>query len=126
MALQKRWLLFAIIAIAVTATLTHIPPEKLDVPTVLQIHNLDKAVHFSLYCAIGFSVAMSVRPEKFYGWLVVFLIIAILAAIDESTQVFVRRTVSFADYCADTIGITTGIVIAKFFFLSNKSKNGEY
>ncbi len=120
MALQKRWLLLAIVAITVTAILTHIPPERLNVPRVLQIHNLDKVVHFSMYCAIGFFVAMSIRPQKIYGWLVVFFLIAILAAIDESTQVFVRRTVSLADYCADMIGITAGIIIAKLFFLSRQ------
>lgn len=77
--------------------------------------NTDKLVHFTLYAILGLLAARAALAARPRGWtvVVVLLVVAFLAALDELHQHFIpSRDMDVHDWMADTIGAIVGITIA--------------
>jgi VanZ family protein len=87
---------------------THIPsPPHALVPRVS-----DKLLHFAGYAGLTFLVCLNWslrRALAWRQWLGVLVLLAVLGAIDEVTQIPVGRQCDFLDWIADVIGIAAGL-----------------
>ena len=102
--LDIRWLAVAIFWTAATLILTHLPQET--IPPVLRQSGLDKLEHVVAYGVIMslFLIALRIRPAAL-SVLRLFLVFAVIAALDELTQGLVNRTPSIADFAANILGM---------------------
>lgn len=101
---HPRWVLIAVFALGGVLGLTHIPGE--DVPDILQVGGLDKLEHIAAYGLIASCFLLSLRkPVRPMLLLVGLAALAAIGALDETTQPFVHRTASLADYACDLTGI---------------------
>jgi hypothetical protein len=90
--------------------LTHIPPE--DIPPILQVHIPDKVEHLVAYGLIaGFFLLSLKRPVRLALLLIGLAALAVIGALDETTQPLVNRTCDLWDYVADLTGIALACVI---------------
>lgn len=86
----------------------------------------DKVAHFTAY---GVLSALSLRATRTpFSWLTLGLVIlgiSAFGAVDEWHQSFIpRRSMSFADWIADTSGGIVGALVARFvpFFAPSRSR----
>lgn len=84
---------------------------------------LDKVAHFAAYAVLA---ALLLRASRaFHLWrtaLVVVLAVSAFGAIDEWHQSFIpRRSMSFADWLADTAGAIVGVLVMRAILLSRPS-----
>lgn len=107
---RPRGMLLTALAAAGVLGLTHIPGE--DMPTFLEVRDLDKIEHVVAYGLVAglflLSLKKPVRPAVLVAGL---LALAAIGAVDETTQPFVRRVASMWDYTSDLVGITLACVI---------------
>jgi VanZ family protein len=83
--------------------LTHIPQEM--IPSTLQKGGIDKLEHVLAYGVITFFFLISLRtPLTMCSALLLFLVVSIIGAFDELTQILVNRTASVTDLIADIVG----------------------
>jgi VanZ family protein len=78
--------------------------------------SLDKIAHFSAY---GILAALSLRatltPRRVSTVLAVLVCVSVLGAVDEWHQSFIPgRSMSFADWIADTAGATLGVLAVRW------------
>lgn len=90
---------------------THLPPATLRVP----IERTDKLLHFGGYAGLAFLLAMTWETST--GRLngrhlrLLWLVIALFAAVDEVTQLLVGRDATSGDWLADILGAALGLVV---------------
>jgi VanZ family protein len=89
---------------------THIPSVSHE-----SISDIDKVLHFSGYAGltllvlIGWELTIGVLEPKHY--FAVWLAGTLYGALDEWTQIPVRRTCDMNDWLADVLGIVCGLVL---------------
>jgi VanZ family protein len=106
------WMLLTLLGAGCVLGLTHIPGE--DVPRILQVHALDKVEHVVAYASIAGLFLLSLkRPARPALLLIGLGALAVIGALDETTQPLVNRTADLWDYASDL----TGIAIAGVVFL---------
>ena len=90
---------------------THIPS---NVP-ILPKNNFDKVVHFTAFAALAMLLATTwqVTAGHLTGrhLVVVWLVLVLYAALDEWTQILVRRECSIWDWTADALGAALALVL---------------
>jgi hypothetical protein len=90
--------------------LTHIPGQ--DIPRSLQDVAPDKVEHIVAYALIAGSFLFSLkRPVRPALLLVGLGALAVLGALDETTQPLVNRTCDLWDYVSDLTGIAISCVV---------------
>lgn len=95
--------------VGLAVTLTHVP----RVPSELNGYS-DKSLHFVGYFAYGafLYTAMGLTlPRQRFVWLIVLLILAGWAALDELTQPYFGRDCDILDWRADMIGVTAAVAL---------------
>ena len=111
--LDVRWLAVAVICTAATLILTHLPQET--IPSVLRQSGLDKLEHVLAYGIIMSLLLIALRtPPTVLSVVRLFLVVAVIAAVDELTQSFVNRIPSIADFAANILGM---LVVVSFYSL---------
>ena len=112
---HPRWLLLTLLIAVCVLGLTHIPGQ--DMPQFLQVGDLDKVEHVAAYGLIAGSFLLSLRkPVRPALLLIGLAALAVIGALDETTQPLVNRTADIVDYASDL----TGIAIACVVFLVGK------
>ncbi len=107
---RLHWVWITLFALAGVLGLTHIPNE--EVPSILQSHGLDKVEHMAAYGLIASFFLLSLkRPAPRVLLLLGLAALAGIGALDETTQPFVNRTASLADYACDLAGIIVACLI---------------
>jgi len=107
---RPRWVLVTVSITVCVLALTHIPGE--DVPRVLQAHGLDKVEHITAYGLIAGSFLLSLKRPVRPSLLVMGLaVLAVIGALDETTQPLVNRTASVRDYACDLTGMAIPCVV---------------
>ena len=89
---------------------THVP--RLQPP--LPLSHGDKWLHASAYAALAVLLALAWSMRRTLtgrGWLAMLTILGVYAALDEITQVLVRRHADAADWLADVVGIVCGLAV---------------
>lgn len=78
--------------------------------------SLDKIAHFSAYAILAaLSLRATLTPTRLATALAVVTAVSVLGAIDEWHQSFIPgRSMSFADWVADTAGATVGVLSVRF------------
>jgi VanZ family protein len=90
---------------------THLPPPIVGV----RIEQSDKLLHFGAYAGLAFLLAMAWETST--GRLsgrhlrLLWVAIAVIASLDEVTQLLVRRDANVLDWIADILGAATGLVV---------------
>ncbi|MGB0716561.1 MAG: VanZ family protein [Phycisphaerae bacterium] len=110
------WRLIWIAHAFLMACMLHLPWAKSATPSPYQA---DKVFHFTSYAILAWlgvvSLSLSGRRHlprvnlsagQYRAW---FLILVVLAAVDEVTQPLTGRTMSMWDFVADLLGIMTGL-----------------
>ena len=117
-----RLLITMIVYAVVLVTLTHIPQDRM--PSMLDGFHIDKLLHAGAYAGLTALLMLSVGLNRSWMYYVAaFLLILIIAGIDEYTQVYVGRTSSVFDWLADALGsIAVFITLLK---CTIKSKKGS-
>jgi hypothetical protein len=112
------WMFLTLLVASCILILTHIPPE--DVPRILQVPIPDKVKHLAAYGLItGFFLLSLRRPVCPASPLLTGLAaLAVLGALDETTQPLVNRTCDLWDYLADLTGIALACSISLLLKLS--------
>jgi VanZ family protein len=89
---------------------THIPaPPHALVPRIS-----DKLLHFTGYAGLTFLVCLNWWLRRALAWrqyIVVLVLIAVLGALDELTQIPVGRDCDILDWAADVLGTAAGLAI---------------
>jgi hypothetical protein len=107
---RPRWMFLTLLVASCVLILTHIPPE--DIPPILQVHIPDKVEHLVAYGLIaGFFLLSLKRPVRLALLLIGLAALAVIGALDETTQPLVNRTCDLWDYVADLTGIALACVI---------------
>lgn len=77
---------------------------------------LDKVAHFGAYAILaGLSLRATLTPQNVRTIVAVVCAVSLLGAVDEWHQSFIPgRSMSFLDWCADTIGALTGVLAVRF------------
>lgn len=107
----------AILSTIILIILTHIPDDML--PMMHDIPFDDKQMHFWAFFIVTFLYGISFFAPGLKGivrLLVLSIIMAIFAAIDEYTQQYFGRTACILDYYADIKGILTAISICLIYW----------
>lgn len=111
---NKRRLVVALLAMAGLLILTHIPEKYM--PDGLETFDLDKILHIMAYGMLTALMIMAIKsPRTWTLQLALFVILLVLAIADETTQAFVNRTASLADWLADIIGIIIALLTCVWF-----------
>lgn len=78
--------------------------------------SLDKLAHFTAYAVLAaLMLRATSTPKALSTMILVFLAVSAFGAVDEWHQSFIpRRTMSFADWVADTIGALVGVLAVRF------------
>ena len=98
------WLIAALGTLSVILALTHLPQSV--AVRQLNVTSFDKILHLVAYCLLGYMLLRAIRlRSKFISLLIVLVLIAVIGALDESTQPLVQRTASVADWFADCGGV---------------------
>jgi len=98
------WVIAALGTLLVILALTHLPESA--VVRQLNVTSFDKILHIAAYCLLGYMLFRAIRlRSKFASLLIVIGLIAVIGALDESTQPLVQRTASVADWFADCGGV---------------------
>ena len=87
---------------------THLPPKHVQGTQVS-----DKLLHVLAYAGLAFLTALSfvnLTTRSVLQWLTICSLLAIYAAIDELSQMYVGRSAEWADWIADFTGIVVGLV----------------
>lgn len=112
----------AVILVATSLPLPARPWPGEDLP-------LDKAAHFLLYLGLGWGSARALLREGKRGVLPaagVLVAGALFAAADEAHQGWIlSRTPSVADWTADVVGMTSGLVLAPLRARLDTGRRGE-
>jgi VanZ family protein len=104
------WTLLALVVAGCVLGLTHIPGQ--DIPPVLQHVASDKVEHIVAYGLMAGSFLLSLqRPVRPVLLLLGLAALALIGALDETTQPFVNRTCDLMDYLSDLTGITLASVV---------------
>jgi uncharacterized protein YfiM (DUF2279 family) len=76
---------------------------------------LDKVAHFGAYAVLAALILRATRtPHEWRTALVVLVVVSLFGAVDEWHQSFIpRRSMSFADWIADTLGAVCGVLAAR-------------
>jgi VanZ family protein len=85
--------------------------------------SLDKVAHFSAYAILAALGLRATLTPRMVGTLVLVVCgVSLLGAVDEWHQSFIpRRSMSFLDWCADTLGALTGALMVRFIpFLTSR------
>ena len=99
-----KWLATAILFTAAVLIFTHLPQEAM--PSPLQKDGVDKLQHVLAYGVITFLFLISLKTSpSILSALFLFLVVLVIGAFDEITQLFVNRTASVTDLVADIVGI---------------------
>jgi hypothetical protein len=107
---RPRWVLLTLLIVGGVLGLTHLPPQ--DIPSSLQDVAPDKVEHIVAYGLIaGFFLLSLRRPVRPVVLLVGLGALAVLGALDETTQPLVHRTCDFWDYASDLTGIAISCVV---------------
>lgn len=77
---------------------------------------LDKIAHFTAYGVLAaLSLRATVTPRRVATVLTVLVCVSVLGAVDEWHQSFIPgRSMSIADWIADTVGATVGLLAARW------------
>ena len=101
-----RSLTIAILFTAAVLVFTHLPQETM--PSSLQEDGVDKLQHVLAYGVITFLFLISLRTSPtILSAFLLFLVISVIGAFDELTQLFMNRSASVTDLLADIVGILT-------------------
>lgn len=107
---RSRWLLLTLLLAACVLGLTHIPGE--DMPNILQVNGLDKVEHITAYGTIAAFFLLSLkRPVRPVLLLMGLAALAVIGALDETTQPLVHRTCDLRDFISDLTGIAIPCVV---------------
>jgi hypothetical protein len=102
---RPRRVLLTLVVAGCVLGLTHIPGQ--DIPRVLQNVAPDKVEHIVAYGLMAGSFLLSLRRPVRLVWLLLGVAaLAVLGALDETTQPLVNRTCDLWDYVSDLTGIT--------------------
>jgi VanZ family protein len=85
--------------------------------------SIDKLAHFGAYAVLAALILRATRtPHEWRTAIIVVLAVSLFGAVDEWHQSFIpRRTMSFADWVADTVGAIAGVLAVRFLpFLTPK------
>lgn len=76
---------------------------------------LDKVAHFGAYAVLAALILRATRtPLEWRTAVVVVVVVSLFGAVDEWHQSFIpRRSMSFADWIADTLGAVTGVLAVR-------------
>ncbi len=77
------------------------------------IVGLDKVVHFTMYAVLaGLILRGTRRPYEARTFVLVLAAVMLFSAVDEWHQAFIpARSMSIADWIADTLGAITGMLV---------------
>ena len=77
---------------------------------------LDKLAHFTAYSVLAaLSLRATLNPTRWGTLLAVLLTVSLLGAVDEWHQSFIPgRSMSWLDWCADSLGALTGVLAVRF------------
>jgi VanZ family protein len=101
---RPRWRWLPLLATVCVLSLTHIPNENM--PRALQVRALDKVEHIVAYGLIAGSFLLALqRPVRGALLWAGVMILAVLGALDETTQPLVHRTCDLLDFASDLTGI---------------------
>jgi VanZ family protein len=101
---RPRWAIVTVLIALGVLGLTHIPGE--DVPRMFQADGLDKVEHIVAYGLIMGSFILSLqRPVRPLLLGIGLAVLAVIAALDETTQPLVHRTASIWDWAGDLTGM---------------------
>jgi len=96
------WLLYW----AMIFLLTHTPMPHAHLPSVFEA---DKVVHFAMFFGLavlgGWYLGSRGRPGRPVRMVRLAVVLGLYALLDETTQPYVGRTASIADWGADVLGI---------------------
>ncbi len=78
--------------------------------------SLDKIAHFTAYAVLAaLMLRATLRPRDWASALLVFVAVSAFGAIDEWHQSFIpRRSMSFSDWVADTVGALVGVLAVRY------------
>ena len=88
---------------------THLPPKHVQGTRVS-----DKWLHFLAYAGLAFLTALifaTLTTRSASRWLTILVLLALYAAVDEFTQMYVGRSAEWADWVADLAGIVAGLAM---------------
>jgi VanZ family protein len=109
-AFRPGWAMATVLGVACVLGLTHIPGPSM--PRILEVGGLDKLEHILAYGLITTLFLLSLRrPVRPRLLLTGLAALAVLAALDETTQPFVERTASLTDYASDLVGIAVPCIV---------------
>jgi uncharacterized protein YfiM (DUF2279 family) len=76
---------------------------------------LDKVAHFGAYAVLAALILRATRtPHLWRTAVLVVVVVSIFGAVDEWHQSFIpRRSMSFADWVADTLGAIAGVLAVR-------------
>jgi len=86
---------------------------------------LDKVAHFSAYAILAALILRATRtPHSWRTAILVVIVVSLFGAVDEWHQSFIpRRSMSFADWVADTLGAIVGVLAVRTIpFLTPKRR----
>jgi VanZ family protein len=101
---HPRWMMVALLSLVAVLGLTHIPQEVLS--RVVRFDPFDKVEHVVAYGVVAAFLFLSLR-RPIPVWLLAALCaaLAVIGALDETTQPLVNRQASIFDYAADLVGV---------------------
>jgi VanZ family protein len=116
---NSKWLKTAILVTALFFLFTHIPQEM--IPSTLRKGGVDKLEHVLAYGVITFLFLIALRTSlTIRSALLLLVVVTVIGAFDELTQIFVNRTPSVTDLIADIVGILCVLifsVVRRLWFL---------
>ena len=102
--INRKWLIAALGTLLVILVLTHLPQSA--VVRQLNITSFDKILHTLGYGIFGYMLLCAIRlRSRIVSFLIVLGLIAVIGALDESTQPLVQRSASIADWLANCVGV---------------------
>lgn len=107
---------------AVILVLTSWPSPRIGI----EVSGGDKIVHFAMYGILGFLVTRALAlPRKPVELLAVLAWITVFALLDEVHQHWIPgREASVADWTADLLGATAGLLLANHILSSARERPG--
>ena len=108
---NSKWLKTAILVTALFFLFTHIPQEM--IPSTLRKSGIDKLEHVLAYGVITFLFLIALRTSlTICSALLLLVVVSVIGAFDELTQIFVNRTASITDLIADIAGILCVLIFS--------------
>jgi VanZ family protein len=108
---NSKWLKTAILVTALLFLFTHIPQEM--IPSPLRKSGIDKLEHVLAYGVITFLFLIALRTSlTVCSALLLLVVVSVIGAFDELTQIFVNRTASITDLIADIAGILCVLIFS--------------